>query len=106
MLAKQLPKVSREFALDLQRRFPPIEVNPSMDRDTMCNLMMQSYGEQRVLNLILHASNNKVVSSNKDDIKPNTSENTDNTTPIEVVEDKESKRKGSIFRKFTTRINH
>jgi hypothetical protein len=59
--------------------FPPIQVNPNMNRDLMMNLVMQSYGERRVVEKILQMSNNKVVSSKVEDIIPDNKEDTDNT---------------------------
>lgn len=107
MLAKQLPKVSREFALDLQRMFPPVRITPNMDSDTIVKLSMQSYGEQRVLEKVLQASSNRVVSSKVEDIKPEPKvENTDNTvSAIQVVQQQEehSKQVGNWFTRFTTR---
>ena len=80
LLAKSLPKVSREFALELRKMFPPITLKAGIDRDDI----MISVGEQRVIEKILHISSNKVVSSKEEDIKPEIKENTDNT----VLQDK------------------
>lgn len=101
LLAKNLPKVSREFALELRKMFPPITLKAGIDRDEL----MISVGEQRVIQKILHISSNKVVSSNSDDIKPDVSTNTDNTTDKipEVEQQNESEVRTSWFKKFTTR---
>lgn len=102
LLAKSLPKVSREFALELRKMFPPITLKAGIDRDDI----MISVGEQRVIEKILHISSNKVVSSKEEDIKSDTITNTDNTTDIvipEIVQQEESKTKASWFKNFTTR---
>ena len=105
LLAKSLPKVSREFALELRKMFPPITLKAGIDRDDI----MISVGEQRVIEKILHISSNKVVSSKEEDSKDtilNNTTNTDNTTDIvipEIVQQEESKTKASWFKNFTTR---
>lgn len=80
LLAKSLPKVSREFALELKSMFPPITVGAGIDRDKL----MISVGEQRVIQKVLQVSSNRVLSSKEEDIKPEIKENTDNT----VLQDK------------------
>ena len=102
LLAKNLPKVSREFALELRKMFPPITLEAGIDRDKL----MISVGEQRVIQKILHISSNKVLSSKTDDIKPDVSTNTDNTTDKiipEVQQQEESEARTSWFKRFTTR---
>lgn len=102
ILAKNLPKVSREFALELKRMFPPVSITPGMERD----LIMISHGEQRVIQKILQISSNKIVSSKEEDIKPDNKEDTDNTvtaTAIEVSQEEHSKQVGNWFKRFTTR---
>ena len=76
LLAKNLPKVSREFALDLKSMFPPITLGAGIDRDKL----MISVGEQRVIAKVLQVSSNRIVSSKEEDIKPeSTKDDTDNT---------------------------
>lgn len=103
LLSKSLPKVSREFALDLRNRFRPIPLKAGMDRD----LIMISLGEQRVIEFILKVSSNSIVSSNVEDIKPEPiKEDTDNTVAIpviEVLQEEKSKEVGNWFKRFTTR---
>ncbi len=102
LLAKSLPKVSREFALELRKMFPPITLKAGIDRDDI----MISVGEQRVIEKILHISSNKVLSSKEEEIKPDTSTDTDNTTDIvipEIVQQEESKVRTGWFKNFTTR---
>lgn len=102
LLAKNLPKVSREFALELKRMFPPMTVTAGFDRDKL----MISVGEQRVIEKILQISSNRIVSSKVEDIKPDTTTDNDNTTDVtipEVIEQEESKARTSWFKHFTTR---
>lgn len=102
LLAKNLPKVSREFALELKSMFPPITIAAGIDRDKL----MISVGEQRVIAKVLQVSSNRVVSSKEEDIKPEIKEDTDNTVPavvIEQLQEEHSKQVGNLFKKFTTR---
>ena len=80
LLARSLPKVSREFALELKAMFPPITLGAGIDRDKL----MISVGEQRVIQKVLQVSSNRIVSSKEEDIKPEIIEDTDNT----VLQDK------------------
>ena len=106
LLAKNLPKVSREFALDLKAMFPPITLGAGIDRDKL----MISVGEQRVLAKVLQVSSTRIVSSKEEDIKPeSTKEETDNTVAKAVEEYTEGVEKQFIALKrdpwwnFTTR---
>ena len=85
-----IPKVSKEFALELKRRFKPFEPSPGFDRDEL----MQSVGEQRVINWILHHSNNTVVQSSLE---------------VQSIKEEESIpqiEKYSIWKRFTTRFGN
>jgi hypothetical protein len=96
LLARNLPKVSREFALELKQMFPPITLGAGIDRDKL----MISIGEQRVIQKVLHVSSNRIVSSKEEDIKPDNKEDTDNTVAI-IMESTPLKK--SWFNNFTTR---
>lgn len=79
LLAKNLPKVSREFALELKRMFPPMTVTAGFDRDKL----MISVGEQRVIEKILQVSSNRIVSSKEEQSKQ---ENTDNSLDAKIAD--------------------
>lgn len=59
LINKAIPQVSKEFALDLQKRFKPYDVRPGFDRDEL----MQSVGEQRVIKFILHHCHKSSIQS-------------------------------------------
>lgn len=104
---QSIPKVSREFALDLKRRFRPMTVKPGFDRDKL----MESVGEQNVVNWILHASMNTVVQSTLD-ISKEGKEETGTDIDLVVAKIQEIKApvedtiedKGSLFKRFTSRF--
>lgn len=97
LIKRSVPPVSREFALELKRRFRPFDVTPGFDRDEL----MQSVGEQRVINWILHYSSNTIVKSNID-IDTITEKN-----PEEVILEPESNipNKKSLMERFTSRFS-
>lgn len=102
LIRSAIPPVSREFALELKRRFKAFDVKPGFDRDAL----MQSVGEQRVINWILYHSNNTIVKSS---IEPDTITEQNPTEAIvadtehSVVPVEEPSIK-SWWRNFTTRF--
>lgn len=98
LISKAIPRVGRDFALELQRRFPPYDVRPGFDRDEL----MQSVGEQRIIKWILHVSNNSTIRINDTaviadgvELKPN---------DVVLIKDTIEERKPTLFEKFTSRF--
>ena len=96
---RTIPAVSREFALELQKRFRPIDVRPGFDRDEL----MQSVGEQRVINFILaHANHHERHAYTVPD-------NTVVDVEVEKVDTKEivfQKETPNWFSRFTNRFGN
>lgn len=106
LIRKAIPNVSREFALELKRRFPPIELKVGFDRDEA----MQSVGEQRVIKWILHASNNSVVQGTTDVVGTKET-NTDIDLMVAKVQEikspePEAEEKVNWFKRFTNRFGN
>lgn len=61
----QVPPVSHEFAQELARRFPPLEIKPGVTQDDM----MYNSGERHVVDFVLRSATGMIISGNIDDLK-------------------------------------
>jgi len=101
LIAKNIPPVSRAFALELQARFKPFTPTPGFDRDEL----MQSVGEQKIISWILYHSNNYALKSTYETSVIDTS-NIDTTIDTVIKKDIVENPSSNWLRRFTTRFGN
>lgn len=94
LIAKSIPPVSREFVKELRARFKPFDVRPGFDRDSL----MQSVGEQRIINWIAHQARDSVMKSTLD------TQEVKEEPKVEVIVPEAVEEKSNWFKKFTSRF--
>lgn len=63
----QIPPVSREFALELQRVFRPLSIKPGVTSEQI----MFNAGELKVVEFVMKHSVDRIVSGNPNELKEN-----------------------------------
>lgn len=61
-----VPPVSHDFAHELSRRFPPMEVKPGISQDDL----QYNAGQRSVIDFVLKSSTGTTISGNADDLRP------------------------------------
>lgn len=62
---QDIPPVSHEFAKELQKRFPAVQVKPGINPDDA----MYNAGQQSVVNWVITRASGSTISGNIEDIK-------------------------------------
>lgn len=103
LLAKHIPPVSREFALELKARFKPMAIRPGVDKDAL----MFNAGQLDVIRFVLETSNNSTLKSSVEIDSPGEKNPTDvsvsDSISIEDRNDTSSDTKKKWYHRFSTR---